>query len=221
MRSSRIVLAAIVCLVPLLPVAAQAQVPEPSAGTVDLGVFAGIFSDYPDRLKDACGQDIGTLGIQGGVLLTSQLAIQASTAVGGGINDGQGCPLPGPPIGPGATALRITLDEDLEGAGIFSSDVGVLFDLLPASAGSIHLKGAVGRMWNKKLNYWLLGAGLRYSFGGHAVVLDVERWSFSFDMLREVLLYDENLDFTVVDSSTLREEANPYLFRLGYEIRVR
>jgi hypothetical protein len=200
----------------------QAQAAPPESGSFDVGVGLGAFVDYPPQFSDA-GCEGGVVGISttGAWRALSFLAVEGSLSAATGAG-GQTCAI--------ADAIAIPPDtpytdrryaEGIEGSGFFATHLSVIAEPFAASPVSPRARLGVGRLWNKSLNNWLWGVGVRYRFGRHSLVMDVEGWNMEIDAEVQTLIYRSATSTTeILATEIVPETVRPYQVRVGWEVVI-
>ena len=78
-----------------------------------------------------------------------------------------------------------------------------------------------GWIWNKKMPTWFVGAGFRYQFGAHALIMDVERWRMNFEVGEQTFIEEPIGQLQLLYEGIIEQEMAPYLVRVGWEISMR
>lgn len=204
-------LAALVCAS-----AASAQA-APSA--TEVGLVAGAFTDYPPAFaEDGCEVHVRTLAADARYWPAEILAIEGAAIVSGSVG-GQQCFRAAPwPIG--QPFERVVYDDEIAGASFFATTLAAVFEPFRGADLNPRARLAWGRMWSKRLPFWLVGGGLRYKLGRHAILFDLERWKLSIDATREVVIMPATgpIEIQSVEPVTFHEA--PYLIRVGWTIAI-
>jgi len=202
--------------------AAQSSPAAPAETRLDLGAGALAFISYPEALVGPTYFDVRAVGFQGSMTYWpfAVVGLEAgvtSVTTSGGVTEAlalRPAPLPGEPY------RRVVTDEDLEGPNLFATSIGAVVE--PALTPDVSPRGRVGvsRLWNKKLNAWLYALGVRYRFGRHSVLFEVERWHLSVEQREEtrVLRTDGQVDLLDVDIVSIAER--PLHVRVGWAIEL-
>lgn len=202
----------------------EAAAQEPGApGAVELGLAAGAFIDYPAPFVDrGCLDEASALTGEARFWPHRVVAVEASMTVTGEM-PGRDCALVeiGAPTPIGVPVGRTVYPEPIAGHGFFATTLGIAFEPFRGASLSPRARLARGRMWDKELGYWLAGAGMRYQFGRHALVMDVERWKLSIDARLETVVYDGLGGVEIQSSEPTSFEHTPYLVRVGWSVGVR
>lgn len=205
-----------------------AQVPPPEqpvvqASTFELGVTTISVDDYPRQLSGArC--DTRALGVGAVVVYRplSFLALEGTAALAE--SSDPFCPLPaeasGAPVPLGVPVQRRRFADDLKDPSLVSTDLTLLVEPMAGSTLGLGGRVGVGRLVNKDLWRWSVGAGLRARFGRHTISLDLERWMLDIDGFDETVIYEEGGGVAVLTSEPLVERERPLAVRLGWTFGV-
>lgn len=189
---------------------------------LDLSFGGGIFIDYPPQFASSfCNEDrvaginlgatyrvLSFLGLEGSVLATASVGEQI-------------CVLPGlPPVPPGEPFRTLSRPDELKGAGSVSTNFAFLVD--PFHAADISPRGRIGwgRFWSKELWGWFYSFGVRYRFGRHALLMDVERWKLTWDVIEETRIRRPSGQLDLLDSHQFEETEKPFQIRVGWEFEI-
>lgn len=204
--------------------------PSPASGQesdrmrpVELGLAAGVFVDYPRPFVDrGCLYEASALTAEARFWTHRIVAVETSMTVTGEV-PGRDCAVAdlAAPIPIGVPVRRTVYPESIAGHGFFATTLGIVLEPFRGSPLSPRARLAAGRMWDKELGFWLAAAGMRYQFGRHALVMDVERWKTSIDARLETVVYDGSGGVEVQASEPLSSEYTPYLVRVGWSVGVR
>ena len=115
---------------------------------------------------------------------------------------------------------QLVRDEDLIGRSMFTTTLGLLVEPFHHGDISPRARIGVGRLWNKDLGTWFYGFGVRYRFGRHSLVMDVERWKLTMDASIQTRIFRSNGGLEVLSSEPLEETEKPYQIRVGWEIEI-
>jgi hypothetical protein len=192
----------------------------PGAG-VDLGLTAGFFGDYPSEFTDGSCESL-MAGITGSAarVMRSVLALEASATLSfeSGTMSCVDALLPAPVDG--QPFSRRLSDDPLVGPSFFATNVAAVVDPLSSRVGP-RVRVGVGRLWDRKVNNWFYGAGLRVRVAGDAIVFDVSRWNLTVDVRRELLIYRDSGAHEFVRIDTFHESPRPFLFSVGWQRSIR
>lgn len=202
-------------------VAAQSGLPR--TPRFEAGIGAGVIVDYPRQFSDAvCELNAMSFGADALYRPISFLGIEGSISISGTTEapciavDVSRAPTP-----IGVPVSRRRYPSEVRGATSFATDLALVVE--PFSTGALGPRGRVGigRLWNKDLGTWFFGAGVRYRFGRHSLIMDLERWMIAIDAFDEVVIYQATGAPTTVSSDPVTELERPYLVRVGWEFVIR
>jgi hypothetical protein len=208
---------ACVCLLLAGPLGAQSSSP---AG-FDVGLAVGRFADYPSDFSPRyCEQDAGGATGKLGYRLSALFTLEATATASKGVGESM-CFIPSPPEPrDGDVFARPVLDDEILGQSFFATHLAAMVEPLPARVLSPRIRIGVGRLWDKKLNNWFYGGGVRIRFGSNAIVADVERWNLKYDLRRELLIHRDSGAHELQSVEVIRQSPKPYLFRIGWERQI-
>lgn len=209
----------------LLILATVAAVPlSAQASGTTFGIGFGPIKAYPDEFEGGgcegsyVGFNLGArqplsprLAVEGSVAWTGSTATSCALA-----NDALSRPAPND----GDTYRRTSLAPEIPGETFWATRLGAVVS--PWAGGPVTplFRVTGGRLWSKKLWTWTAGAGLRYSFGRQAVVLDVERWNLAYDVTEETWIYRESATDELESREVVERRPRPWFIRLGWELTV-
>jgi hypothetical protein len=201
---------------------AQTQTAVSEPGSFDVGVGLGAFIDYPTQFSDA-GCDGGGVGISGTgawralSFLAVEGSLSATTEAGA-----QSCAIADlAPPQPDSPYTSRSYAEGIEGSGFFATHLAVIVEPFAASPISPRARLGVGRLWDESLTNWLWGVGVRYRFGRHSLVMDVEGWNMEIDAEVQTLIYRSATSTTeILATEIVPETVRPYQVRVGWEVVI-
>lgn len=202
---------------PSLAQSVPAQPPVWSAG-FDVGVFA----DLPDLFAaDFCEQQVGAVSARAvrwiGGVLGVEGALTSTFEVGG-----TQCFLVGrPPPLPDDPYWRRSLEPGQEGVAFRAATLGLVAEPWADFPVSPRARAGVARILSKDLGAWFAGGGFRFSFGRHAMVMDVERWRVYYDVREERVVLRTSGVEEILMSDLVAESADPFVVRVGWEVSFR
>jgi hypothetical protein len=205
----------------LLAAATQPLAAQPTPGRVDLGLSVGVFEDYPRHFIEPCTATWTGFSATATRWMARSLAVEGSATLTGtagaiGCTDALFAPLP-----IDVPYERVVVDERIRGQSFFATNVGMVFDALPASNVSPRLRLVGGRLWDKGIWTWSYGAGLRFRMGESALIAGIEQWRMGYDVAVETRVARSDQSNELLATRTEREAPDPILFRVGWELRVR
>ncbi len=202
---------------PALAQSVPAEPPVWSAG-FDFGVFANL----PDLFAaDFCEQQVGALSARGvrwiGGVLGVEGALTSTFEVGG-----TQCFLAGrPPPLPDDPYWRRSLDPGQEGVAFRTATLGLVAEPWADFPVSPRARAGVARILSKDLGAWFVGGGFRFSFGRHAMVMDVERWRVYYEVREDYVVLRSSGTEEILMSDLVAESADPFVVRVGWEVSFR
>jgi len=192
------------------------------AGSFDFGVGAGVFIDYPSQFSDSYCEEsaIGVTGT-GAWRALRFLAIEGSLSATTGAGE-QVCAIPlGAPLPLDTPYTNRSYAEGIEGSGFFATHLSLVIEPFSTSPISPRARLGVGRLWHKSLNNWLWGLGIRYRFGRHSLVMDVEGWNMQIDSELETFIFRSATGtIELLSTETVSDTVRPYQVRVGWEIVI-
>lgn len=203
------------CLAPGL----SAQTGLPRSPRLEAGLSLSVV-DYPHQFSESfCESRALTLGAGAIYRPTTFLGVEGSIHLSR--EAGVRCAAGAAPTPIGVPVSRRRYRDDIRGATSFATGLALVLE--PFSRAPLGPRGRAGvaRLWGKELSAWFLGAGIRYRFGRHSLVMDVERWSIDIDFLDEIVVYEPSGDVTTLSSDPAIETERPFLVRVGWEVVVR
>ena len=187
----------------------------------EVGVAVGAFLEMPDAFSsNGCFETASTFSAQGSWWPTSRVGVDGATLVSGEF--AAQCAydlLPGPIVGD--SFERTSYADGVPGVDFTASQLGVVVAPWPVSPVSPRLRTGLGRIWDKSITFLYVGTGVRYRFGRHALVTDLEWWRMGFDSNRERLVLTPAGTIQVLSSEAVRVTDPTYRFRVGWEIELR
>jgi hypothetical protein len=195
-----------------------AQAPPSTRAGFSLGVFA----DFPEPfLPEYCEQSAVAATGSGGMRVAPGIRAEVQAVVSGGWG-GMTCAIPGIPAPPpGSEFDRRTFADEIEGMSFLTTIVSVVGELTPRARSSFRARVGVGRLWRKGLGMWSLGVGYRRDVGMGRMLVEVDRWSLNIPFTEEHILVGSEGAWLVQSSAEKDQAERPFLFRLGYEVRIR
>jgi hypothetical protein len=188
--------------------------------SVEFGIAAGVFIDYPHQFTDlGCGDGAVGMGVEARYWFTGFLGVEGSVAWSGE-PPGRSCAYGVAPLPIGVPFEQTLHAEGIRGAAFFATTIGAVVEPFLGSDLSPRLRVARGRMWDKKLPFWSAGVGVRYKFGRHALLMDVERWKLTLDAQRQVIIVQPSGEVDVLSSETVTSDETPYLVRVGWGFAI-
>jgi hypothetical protein len=185
---------------------------------VELGIAAGVFIDYPHQFIDrGCGDGAVGLGVEARYWFTDFLGVETSVATSGE-PPGRSCAFGVAPRPIGVPFERTTHPN--AGVGFVATTIGAVVEPFLGSDLSPRARIARGRMWDKKLSFWFAGVGVRYQFGRHALLMDVERWQLTLDTHRQVVIVQPSGEVDVLSSEIVTSDETPYQVRVGWAFAI-
>ena len=189
---------------------------------LDLGLGAGTFIDYPAQFSERHCPKEPVLGLwgTGTVWITSFIAVEGGAMVAGG-DDGQGCVFPTVPPLPSDTPYQQTvIDDQIREATFFSTTAALVLEPFHGSDLSPRGRIGAGKLWGKDLSTWYWALGMRYRFGRHSILMDVERWSFTIPARLETRIRHSTGGLEVLSSVPTPQTERPYHVRIGWEMEL-
>lgn len=188
--------------------------------SVELGIAAGVFIDYPHQFIDrGCSDGAVGLGVEARYWFTGFLGVEASVATSGE-PPGRSCADGVAPIPIGVPFEHTLHPERIPGVAFLATTIGAVVEPFLGSDLSPRLRVARGRMWDKKLPFWTAGVGVRYKFGRHALLMDVERWKLTLDAQRQVIVVQPSGEVDVLSSEIVTSDETPYQVRVGWAFAI-
>lgn len=187
----------------------------------EAGFDMGAFVDYPSQFAERyCEQRAAGVAARGSYWILTFVGVEGAIVRSLGIG-GETCylALQAPPQ-IGVPFTRGVYSDDVIGTSLFSTQLSALVEPFPLSPVSPRARIGAARLWNKKMSSWHSGAEVRFSFGPHALVLGVERWSMSLDLLRQVVIYQPTGGLEVLSTTVVPEKVAPYLVKMGWAIAI-
>lgn len=203
---------------------AAAQRGLPRSPTLEAGIGAGVIVDYPRQFsEDLCRpsalsfgagaiyRPVPYLGIEGSLVLSDATG-QASCVVA----EASFAPTP-----IGVPVRRTRYPSSVRGGTSIATNLAMVVE--PFSSAPLGPRGRIGvaRLWNKDLGAWFAGGGLRYRFGRHSLIMDVERWTIHIGAFDEVVVHEQSGGVTIVSSDRVTVSERSYLVRVGWEVVIR
>lgn len=196
----------------------------PRSPRLEAGVGAGVIVDYPTQFsEDACGPSAVSLGVDAIYRPVPFLGIEGSLVVSDA-SGGASCVAVEASFAPtpiGVPVRRTRYPSSVRGGTSIATNLAMVVE--PFSSAPLGPRGRLGvaRLWNKDLGAWFAGGGLRYRFGRHSLIMDVERWMIHIDAFDEVVVYQQSGDVTVLSRDRATVSERSYLVRVGWEVVVR
>jgi hypothetical protein len=106
------------------------------------------------------------------------------------------------------------------GVAFVATTLGAVVEPFLGSDVSPRARIAGGRMWDKKLSFWFAGVGVRYRFGRHALLIDVERWTLTIETHRQVVIAQPSGEVDVLSDEIVTSDETPYQVRVGWSIAI-
>jgi hypothetical protein len=213
---TRSLVGAILLAAAVAPLSAQ-----PTPGQVDVGLSVGVFEGYPRHFVEPCTATWTGFSASATRWMARSLALEGTATLTGNAG-GMGCPdALFAPLPPDVPYERVVVDERIRGQSFFATNVGMVYDALPASGVSPRLRLVGGRLWDKGIWTWSYGAGLRFRMGTSALIVGVEQWRMGYDVAVETRVLRTDQSVELLGARTEREAPDPVLFRVGWELRVR
>lgn len=200
---------------------ARAQVTPDEPARVELGLEASVLVDHPRQFQSGwCGADRAAgIGARADYRVARAVAVEGGLILAGAYGTQLCAALPPTPIG--VPVQRTTYRDEVSGSTLFATSLSAVLEPFFDADVSPRAWLGVGRILNKKLGYWHVGGGVRFRFGRHSMVMDVERWTVHIDALREVVVYELDGGVTVQSSEPVEEREQSYLVRVGWRTAVR
>ncbi len=207
-----------------IPQATKEGTPPFTMARLEVGLSAGIFVDFPEQF-DATSCDPRAVAYQADARyrVVSFFRIEGAATLTSGLDDGE-CFYSSAPREPIAIRqpYRVrTIPEGIEGSSFLATHIAAVLEPTYDFPVSPRIRMGMGRLWNKKLTNWVMGAGVRFRFGRHSMVMDVESWQLDVPVTEEVLVYRTDGGVDVLSSETFTLEEHPFLVRVGWEWSVR
>lgn len=203
----------------------MAAASSPASAQIEIGASFDGFVNYPEAFRDgpsSCEPRGAGLTVSGALRLSGVGEVELSNTLTFDAGDnGCGIPLlaPLPPDTP-YDALRYS--PSVPGPSFTATHLAFVLEPWPDGALSPRVKAGGGLLWNKELGNWLYGFGVRYRFGRHSLLTELEAWNLSFDRYVDTFIYRSATGQTERLATTEeRESARPVAVRVGWRVAVR
>lgn len=196
-----------------------AQISTRSDGPVEVGLFGAGFVDYPSEFADdGCQRGAAALGGEGRYWPARWLGVE----LGGLVTFSAGTTscyeaLTLAPIPLDTPYPRTVYGDELGKRPAFDSSVGVVLEPFRGGSVSPRVRLGAARDWTRELGFWFMGAGVRFPFGRHALLMDMERRKYDLERFRQtVILRSGASALEVLSSETETVERIPWMVRVGW-----
>mgnify|MGYP006908241520 FL=1 len=192
------------------------------AQSYELGLGSVLYADYPEPFGDPyCSEPQIGLGGSAAWHALGWASLEASSTISFG--GGNQCAIADFDLAP--TPLDTPIDErrledGIRGGRLFESHLSVLFE--PWRAAPVSPRGRIGygRIWGKGLGEWVWGLGVRYRFGRHSMVTDLDWWTVGVPETYERVICPSSGGREVLRSQRVTQSYTPFNVRLGWEVSV-
>ena len=207
-----------------IPQATNEGTPPLSMARLEVGLSAGIFVDFPEQF-DSTSCDPRAVAYQADARyrVVSFFRIEGAATVTSGLDNGE-CFYSNAPREPIAIRrpYRVRkIPEGIEGSSFLATHIAAVVEPTYDFPVSPRIRIGMGRLWSKGLTHWIMGAGVRFRFGRHSMVMDVESWQLDVPVTDEVVAYQAGGGVDVLSSETFTLEERPFLVLVGWEWSVR
>ena len=199
--------------------AGSAQDSTMPGAPIELGLYGSGFIDYPSEFDEGgCQQGAAGLGGEGRYWPTRWLGLEAGglfTFSAGTMTCYEPLALYAP-IPVDTPFQRTVYGDELGRRPSFDSSVGIVLE--PFRGASVSPRGRLGvaRDWTRELNFWFIGAGVRFPFGRHALLMDMERRKYELERFSETVIFRSQGGLEVLSSETETFERTPWMVRVGW-----
>jgi hypothetical protein len=112
-------------------------------------------------------------------------------------------------------------DDGVRGGTFVASHLSALVEPWRMAPVSPRARIGVGRIWGRGLNDWQWGLGMRYRFGRHSLVMDLDWWKVDVPEYLETVIYPSTGEGRQVQSSErIERNYRPFNVRVGWELSV-
>lgn len=187
----------------------------------DLGLGAAFYVDVPEPFSDRYCSD-SPAGLTGTAAWRALdwLAIEGNASVTGSVG-GTTCAIADlAPIPFDVPVVQGTWPDELYGSSFFATHFSAVVEPFPSWSASPRARVGFGRIWDKDVSDRILGLGVRYRFGRHALVMDVDAWSFTVEEEVSTVIYRMDGPAEILSTETIEHDFRPIVVRVGWEIAL-
>lgn len=199
--------------------------PSLRAQHFELGAAFNGFVGYPTSFRTAgmsCGPQ--AVGLTGSAAWSpiGLGSLEFGATMTGGAGD-RSCPVPlFAPTPPDQPFTQLRYPPALEGASLFATHISLVLEPWADRALSPRAKVGAGLIWDKELGNWLYGAGIRYRFGRHSLITELEAWNLTVERFVDTVIFRSATgQFETLGSETATEDERPVVVTVGWSVRVR
>lgn len=187
----------------------------------DLGLGAAFYVDPPEPFTDSpCdGAPAGLTGTASWRAL-DWLALEGSGSINASVG-GTTCAIADlVPVPYDVPVVQTQWPDGLYGSSFFSTHLSAVVE--PFSSGPVSPRARIGfgRIWDKGVGYRVLGLGVRYRFGRHALVTDVDAGSFTTREEEWTVVYHADAPPDILSRETIERDLRLLAVRIGWEVSV-
>jgi hypothetical protein len=188
---------------------------------LDLGLGAVFYVDRPETFTDSpCdGAPAGLTGTASWRAL-NWLALEGSGSVNGSVG-GTTCAIADLiPVPYDVPVVRTVWPDGFRGSSFSTTHLSAVVEPFSTGPVSPRARTGFGRIWNKGVGYRLLGLGVRYRFGRHAFVTDVDAWSFTTREEEWTVVYRADAPPDILSRETIEHDLRLFAVRVGWEVSL-
>lgn len=194
-----------------------------AAQDFDVTVGLGSFVDYPGPFSGPyCEQNAAGVAVSGAWRALRTLSLDLTAIAAGGTGTTV-CALPlFAPIPPDTPYEQRSYGDHIAGTGLFATNLSAVFEPFPTAPLTPRARLGAGVLWNKELGNWLWGLGIRYRFGRHSFVTDVEGWNLKIERtVNTMILRSATGTMEVLSTESQDELSSPFFIKIGWTIEMR
>lgn len=196
----------------------------PAAGQLEVGASFDGFVNYPEPFQTNrryCEPRGAGLTVSGGLRLGGVGEVELSNTLTFGVGDGNCAYADLAPIPSDTPYDQLRYPPSIPGASFAATHLALVLEPWPDGALSPRVKAGGGLLWNKELGNWLYGFGVRYRFGRHSLLTELEAWNLTFVRYVDTLIYRSATRSTeTLATQEERENARPVAVRIGWRVGV-
>jgi hypothetical protein len=187
----------------------------------DLGLGAAFYVDVPEPFSDRyC--DESPVGLTGSAAwrVLGWLAVEGNASINGNVG-GVSCAIADlAPVPFDVPVVERVWPDEVYGSSFFATHFSAVVE--PFSSWSVSPRARIGfgRIWDKDVNDRLLGLGVRYRFGRHALVTDLDAWRFTVLSEEWTVIYRVDGPPEIVSQETIEHDFRPLVVRIGWEVSL-
>jgi len=192
-----------------------------AAQSFELGIGAAFHGGYPEPFKELyCDGNRAGIGASAAWHALRWVSLEATSTY---TTDTDGTYCAPDILAPTQLDTEITetrFDEGVRGGSYFASHLSALLEPWRQASVSPRARIGVGRIWSKDLSDWQWGLGVRYRFGRHSMVTNIDWWKVDVPETVELVIYPSTGGRQVLDSERIVRSYQPFTVRVGWELSV-